>query len=99
LRYEIRESAKLLQELYLGTPIIAQIKAKIENAQMLNQANNLILDIKDNRDKDNNKDNKSLSNLNIPLDPQLFYQDFGYLLHSKTGEYVQLMPYQYNLEK
>ena len=35
LRYEIRESAKLLQELYLGTPIIAQIKAKIENAQML----------------------------------------------------------------
>jgi len=31
LRYEIRESAKLLQELYLGTPIIAQIKAKIDN--------------------------------------------------------------------
>jgi len=30
LRYEIRESAKLLQELYLGTPIIAQIKAKID---------------------------------------------------------------------
>ena len=35
LRYEIRESAKLLQELYLGTPIIAQLKAKIENAQLL----------------------------------------------------------------
>jgi len=35
LRYEIRESAKLLQELYLGTPIIAQIKSKIDNAQML----------------------------------------------------------------
>jgi hypothetical protein len=35
LRYEIRENAKLLQELSLGTPIIAQIKAKIENAQML----------------------------------------------------------------
>jgi hypothetical protein len=30
LRYEIRESAKLLQELYLGTPIIAQIKARID---------------------------------------------------------------------
>jgi hypothetical protein len=30
LRYELRESAKLLQELYLGTPIIAQIKAKID---------------------------------------------------------------------
>jgi hypothetical protein len=35
LRYEIRESAKLLQELYLGTPIIVQIKSKIDNAQML----------------------------------------------------------------
>jgi hypothetical protein len=35
LRYEIRESAKLLQELYLGTPIIAQIKKKLEQAQML----------------------------------------------------------------
>ena len=36
LRYEIRENAKLLQELSLGTPIVAQIKAKIdqlENAQ------------------------------------------------------------------
>ena len=29
LRYEIRESAKLLQDLYLGTPIIAQLKTKI----------------------------------------------------------------------
>ena len=38
LRYEIRENAKLLQELSLGTPIIAQIKAKIDqlqNAQVL----------------------------------------------------------------
>ncbi len=35
LRYEIRENSKLLQELSLGTPIIAQIKAKINNAQML----------------------------------------------------------------
>jgi len=35
LRYEVRESAKLLQELYLGTPIIAQIKAKIEHVEML----------------------------------------------------------------
>ena len=35
LRYEIRESAKLLQEMYLGTPIIAQIKAKVDqNAQV-----------------------------------------------------------------
>ena len=38
LRYEIRESAKLLQELYLGTPIIAQIKRKLEQAQMLQSA-------------------------------------------------------------
>ena len=36
LRLEIRESAKLLQELYLGTPIIAQIKARIDqNVKML----------------------------------------------------------------
>ena len=35
LRYDIRENCKLLQELSLGTPIIAQIKSKIENAQML----------------------------------------------------------------
>lgn len=30
LRYDIRENCKLLQELSLGTPIIAQIKAKID---------------------------------------------------------------------
>ena len=35
LRYEIRENSKLMQELSLGTPIIAQIKAKIENAELL----------------------------------------------------------------
>lgn len=35
LRNEIRENAKLMQEVSLGTPIIAQIKAKLENAQML----------------------------------------------------------------
>lgn len=35
LRNDIRENTKLLQELSLGTPIIAQIKAKLENAQML----------------------------------------------------------------
>ena len=35
LRYEIRENAKLLQELSLGTPIIAQIKAKINNVEVL----------------------------------------------------------------
>jgi hypothetical protein len=35
LRYEIRESAKLLQELYLGTPIIAQLKAKLDHVEVL----------------------------------------------------------------
>jgi hypothetical protein len=35
IRYDIRENCKLLQELSLGTPIIAQIKNKIEPAQML----------------------------------------------------------------
>jgi len=35
LRYEIRENAKLIQELSLGTPIIAQIKAKINNVEVL----------------------------------------------------------------
>ena len=37
LRYEIRENAKLLQELSLGTPIIAQIKAKLDQQQQLQQ--------------------------------------------------------------
>ena len=35
LRYDIRENAKLIQELSLGTPIIAQIKAKIDHVEML----------------------------------------------------------------
>ena len=35
LWYEIREGAKLLQEFYLGTPIIAQLKAKIDHVEML----------------------------------------------------------------
>ena len=35
LRYEIRENSKLLQELSLGTPIIAQIKARIDNVEVL----------------------------------------------------------------
>ena len=35
LRYEIRENSKLIQELSLGTPIVAQINAKIENVEML----------------------------------------------------------------
>ena len=35
LRYDIRENSKLIQELSLGTPIVAQIKAKIENVEML----------------------------------------------------------------
>ena len=38
LRYEIRESCKLIQELSLGTPIIAQIKAKLEHAELLQQS-------------------------------------------------------------
>jgi hypothetical protein len=68
-----------------------------------NQASNLLLseDIKDNRsNKDNSNNNKSLSNLNIPLDPQDFYNDFGLLLHPKTGEYVtELTDYQYKIWK
>lgn len=36
LRFEIRENAKLLQELSLGSPIIAQIKAKIDQTQNAN---------------------------------------------------------------
>lgn len=35
LRYDIRENSKLIQELSLGTPIIAQIKAKIDNVEVL----------------------------------------------------------------
>ena len=35
LRYDIRENAKLIQELSLGTPIIAQIKAKIDHVEVL----------------------------------------------------------------
>ena len=62
------------------------------------QASNILLsDIKDITDKDNN-DIKSFSNLNIPLNPQEFYQDFGYLLHPKTGEPVpNLTNYQYQI--
>lgn len=33
LRFDIRENSKLLQELTLGTPIVAQIKAKIDQLQ------------------------------------------------------------------
>jgi hypothetical protein len=65
-----------------------------------NQANNILLssDIKDNRDRD--KDIRSFSNLNIPLDPQEFYRDFGLLLHPKTGEFVSnLTNYQYQIWK
>jgi hypothetical protein len=39
-----------------------------------NQASNLLLDIKDNRrrdqNEDNNRNNKSLSTISIPLDPK-----------------------------
>lgn len=37
LRYEIRENSKLLQELSLGTPIIARIKAKIDRVDEMLQ--------------------------------------------------------------
>lgn len=54
LRYEIRDNAKLLQELYLGTPIVAQIRAKIQEAEYLaNKASRFALD-----DKTNNDNNK-----------------------------------------
>jgi hypothetical protein len=61
-----------------------------------NQVNNILLsNIKDNRDS---KEIKSFSNISIPLDPQEFYKDFGYLLHPKTGEFVQqLTDYQYKI--
>jgi len=67
------------------------------------QANNILLSsINDKREgaaAEDNKDNKLIStNLNIPVDPQEFYQDFGYLLHPKTGEYVEnLTDYQYQI--
>jgi cellobiose-specific phosphotransferase system component IIB len=67
-----------------------------------NQANNFLLsDIKDNRDnKDKDIIKSSFSNLNIPLDPQEFYKDFGLLLHPKTGEFVSnLTNYQYQIWK
>jgi hypothetical protein len=35
LRFDIRENAKLLQELSLGTPIIAQIKARVDHVEVL----------------------------------------------------------------
>ena len=68
-----------------------------------NQASNILLSsLSDNRDKDkdsnNNNNNNLLSQLQIPLDPQEFYKDFGYLLHPKTGEFVQqLTDYQYKI--
>lgn len=37
---------------------------------------------------------------NIPLDPQEFYEDFGFLRHPRTGEPVKtLTPYQYEVWK
>ena len=65
-----------------------------------NQASNILLsDIKDIRDK-TDKDIKSFSNLSIPLNPSEFYNDFGYLLHPKTGEPVSnLTNYQYQIWK
>ena len=51
------------------------------------------------KDRDTKDSKQSLiSNINIPLDPQQFYEDFGYLLHPKTGEPVpELTPYQYDI--
>ena len=37
LRYEIRENCKIMQELSLGTPIIAQIKAKLEHSESISE--------------------------------------------------------------
>ena len=66
-----------------------------------NQASNLLSlsSINDNRDK-NNTNNTTTTNLNIqiPTDPQDFYKDFGFLLHPKTGEFVEnLTDYQYQI--
>lgn len=72
------------------------------------QANNILLSsLNDKRreegsteEENNTKENKSISNVNIPLDPQEFYKDFGYLLHPKTGEYkTELTDYQYKIWK
>ena len=63
-----------------------------------NQASNLLSlsSINDERDK-SNKNNNNL-NIQIPTDPQEFYNDFGFLLHPKTGEYVtELTDYQYQI--
>ena len=47
---------------------------------------------------ENNANNNTLLNIKIPLDPQEFYNDFGYLLHPKSGEYVtELTDYQYQI--
>ena len=70
-----------------------------------NNASNLLLsDIKDSRGGEgdnhnsNSSNNTTLSTITIPLDPQEFYKDFGYLLHPKTGEYVpNLTEYQYKI--
>lgn len=63
-----------------------------------NQASNLLSlsSLDDSRNNNNNKDPKHLLvNINIPLDPQEFYNDFGLLLHPKTGyEVPRLTDYQ-----
>ena len=65
------------------------------------QASNLLSlsSITDSRDSEKSKNNNTnLNNIQIPLDPQEFYKDFGYLLHPKTGEYVEnLTDYQYKI--
>lgn len=61
--------------------------------------NNLLsLDAVKDRDSAKDKQQQLISNISIPADPQQFYEDFGYLLHPKTGEPVpELTPYQYDI--
>src|SRR5215207_2345658 len=69
--------------------------------KVFSQASNLLSlsSINDSREDKSNRNNTNL-NINIPLDPQEFYKDFGYLLHPKTGEYVtELTDYQYKIWK
>jgi hypothetical protein len=47
---------------------------------------------------ENTRQTNYLSNIQIPLDPQLFYEDFGLLIHPKTNKYVlKLTDYQYRI--
>ena len=64
------------------------------------QASNLLSLSSLNGERDKKSNNNYNLNIQIPTDPQEFYQDFGYLLHPKTGEYVEeLTDYQYKIWK